>query len=73
MSDRVKVLVVIGQLEVGGTEMHLLNVLPDVNQSPLEIIVYALRGGGRLHGAFERAGLARPLAHGVAFSHNVAS
>ncbi|MGR9091491.1 MAG: glycosyltransferase [Gammaproteobacteria bacterium] len=57
MSDRVKVLVVIGQLEVGGTEMHLLNVLPDVNQSPLEIIVYALRGGGRLHGAFERAGI----------------
>ena len=57
MSARVKVLVVIGQLEVGGTELHLLNVLPDVNHSPLEIIVYTMRGGGRLHERFERAGI----------------
>lgn len=57
MSDRIKVLVVIGQLEVGGTEMHLLNVLPDVNQAPLEITVYAMRGGGRLHAAFASAGI----------------
>jgi len=57
MSARVKVLVVIGQLEVGGTELHLLNVLPNINESPLEIIVYAMRGGGRLHERFERAGI----------------
>lgn len=57
MSARVKVLVVIGQLELGGTELHLLNVLPEVNKAPLEIIVYAMRGGGRLHAGFERAGI----------------
>lgn len=57
MSDRVKVLVVIGQLEPGGTELHLLNVLPVINASPLEITVYAMRGGGTLHSAFERAGI----------------
>lgn len=57
MSDRAKVLVVIGQLELGGTELHLLNVLPEVNQAPLEIMVYAMRGGGRLQASFEHAGI----------------
>lgn len=57
MSGRVKVLVVIGQLELGGTELHLLNVLPELNQAPLEIVVYAMRGGGRLQRRFERAGI----------------
>lgn len=57
MSENVKVLLVIGQLEVGGTERQLLNILPAIGGGQLEFIVYALRGGGSLHPAFRAAGI----------------
>ena len=57
MSEPIKVLLVIGQLEVGGTERQLLNILPEIEAPPLAITVYALRGGGRLEPAFKAAGI----------------
>jgi len=52
-----KVLVVIGQLETGGTERHLLSVLPALNEGDFEISVYVMRGGGALEGAVQAAGV----------------
>ncbi len=57
MNEPVRVLVIIGQLEVGGTERHLLAVLPKINRAPLACTVYALRGGGGLEPAFMEAGI----------------
>lgn len=57
MSERVKVLLIIGQLEVGGTERQLLNILPEIGGTPLEFVIYALRGGGSLNPAFLAAGI----------------
>jgi glycosyltransferase involved in cell wall biosynthesis len=57
MSDATKVLVVIGQLEIGGAERHLVNVLPAVHCQALSCTVYALRGGGALEGELQAAGI----------------
>lgn len=57
MNGAVKVLVVIGQLESGGTERHLLQVLPALQSDSIHCTVYALRGGGALQGAMEAAGV----------------
>jgi len=65
MSGVVKIVVVIGQLEVGGTERHLLSVLPAVQDDNISCTVYALRGGGALEGAMQVAGVRviSPLHH----------
>lgn len=52
-----KVLIVIGQLETGGTERHLLNILPALNRAGIEVSIYAMRGGGALESLFEAAGV----------------
>mgnify|MGYP001194874994 CR=1 FL=1 len=57
MIDRVKVLVVIGELEVGGTERQLLNVSREINSDDIEVVVYALRGDGSLIESFLAAGI----------------
>ena len=57
MIDRVKVLVVIGELEVGGTERQLLNVSREINSDDIEVVVYALRGNGSLIESFLAAGI----------------
>jgi glycosyltransferase involved in cell wall biosynthesis len=57
MSARRSVLIVIGQLEVGGTERHLLNTLPQVVCDSLEIHIYSMRSGGKLEPEFVAAGL----------------
>ncbi|HCU88606.1 MAG TPA: hypothetical protein DGR97_01595, partial [Gammaproteobacteria bacterium] len=57
MADRIKVLVVIGQLEIGGTERQLLDVSREIDSDDIEIIVYALRGDGSLAGSFLAAGI----------------
>jgi glycosyltransferase involved in cell wall biosynthesis len=57
MSAPRKILIVIGQLEIGGTERHLLNTLPEVAGQQLAISIYALRGGGRLEAQFKNAGV----------------
>ncbi|MDA0822767.1 MAG: glycosyltransferase [Proteobacteria bacterium] len=57
MSARRRVLIVIGQLEVGGTERHLLNTIPQVLCDSLEIYIYSMRSGGKLEPELVAAGL----------------
>lgn len=45
---RQKVVVVTRKLDVGGTERHLLQVLPHLDRSRFDVEVVALRPGGRL-------------------------
>lgn len=45
MAKRKKLLVVIGQLEVGGTERHLSRVLPDIQKNGIDIVLFGFRGG----------------------------
>jgi glycosyltransferase involved in cell wall biosynthesis len=47
----IRVLVLIPQLEIGGAERHLLNVLPSLQRRSFEITIVTLRSGG----AFESA------------------
>lgn len=42
----VRVLVVIGQLDIGGTELHLARTVPLIKQAGVEIDVFTLKGGG---------------------------
>ncbi len=56
-SAPVKVLVVIGQLEIGGAEKHLARVLPAIARAGVDVSVCALRGGGPLEGALRAAGV----------------
>ncbi|MBI3506506.1 MAG: glycosyltransferase [Proteobacteria bacterium] len=52
-----RVLVVIGSLDVGGAEMHLLQVLPPLAARGFEIAVHTLTGRGTLADRFEAAGI----------------
>lgn len=52
-----RVLVVIGSLDVGGAEMHLLQVLPPLAAQGFEIAVHTLTGRGALADRFEAAGI----------------
>ena len=51
--SRKKILFVIGGLDVGGTEMHLLKLLPEFPKSEFEIILYTISNNGALRGSFE--------------------
>ena len=42
---RTKVLIVIGQLDIGGAEVHLSRVLPEVHGADTEIKIFAFRSG----------------------------
>ena len=52
--SRKKILFVIGGLDVGGTEMHLLRLLPEFPEAEFEIILFTISSKGALRGAFER-------------------
>ena len=52
-----KILIVVGKLDLGGVEQHLLKTLPKLNQTGVFASVYTLRGGGRLDAQFERCGV----------------
>jgi glycosyltransferase involved in cell wall biosynthesis len=54
---RPRVLVVIGSLDVGGAEMHLLQVLPALAARGFEIAVHTLTGRGALADRFEASGI----------------
>jgi glycosyltransferase involved in cell wall biosynthesis len=51
------VLVVIGKLDLGGTENHLLKVLPRLAERGVKVRILAMRGGGALDGAMREAGV----------------
>ncbi len=53
-----RVLVVVGALGVGGTENHLLQVLPRLAAHGIDIRVRALSGGGPIAGRLRAAGVA---------------
>jgi glycosyltransferase involved in cell wall biosynthesis len=53
----IRVLVVIGALEIGGAETHLAQILPRLAQDGFEIAVHTLTGRGALADALERAGV----------------
>ena len=52
-----QVLVVIGQLDRGGTENHLLSVLPKLAEHGITVEVFALRRGGVLEQPLSQAGV----------------
>jgi len=56
------VLVVIGQLEIGGAETHLARILPELRHYGIEVSVFALKKGGSLEGILETRGV-RVQAH----------
>jgi glycosyltransferase involved in cell wall biosynthesis len=55
--SRPRVLIVIGSLDVGGAEMHLLQVLPPLASLGFEIAVHTLTGRGVLADRFEAVGI----------------
>ncbi len=52
-----RVLVVIGQLAVGGTERHLAQILPDLRAAGLDVRVFALKPGGAIAEYLESRGV----------------
>jgi glycosyltransferase involved in cell wall biosynthesis len=59
---RPRVLIVIGQLEVGGAEIHLARTLPALSSAGIEVSVFSLKPGGELAPTLERGGV-RVFAH----------
>lgn len=57
VSEKLTVLVVIGQLEVGGAERHLARVLPRVRDAGIDITVFSLKPGGPIAEALQRVGV----------------
>ena len=57
MSGAANVLAVIGQLDTGGTERHLLSVLPELQRRSHRCSVYTLRGGGDHEHEMQAAGV----------------
>jgi len=52
-----RILIVIGSLDVGGAEMHLLQVLPPLAKLGFDIRVHTLTGRGTLADRFEASGI----------------
>lgn len=53
MSNRIRLLIVIGQLEIGGTEQHLARILPKLVLQGYDVTVFVFRGGGNLQKVLE--------------------
>jgi len=53
----IRVLAVIGQLDVGGAEKHLVRVMSSLRTRGLDVRVFALKGGGALAPALQGAGV----------------
>jgi len=56
-ADKQKVMIVIGSMEVGGTETHLTRVLPKLNTDRRHVRVVCFRGGGELANVLEEYGV----------------
>lgn len=56
-ADLPRVLVVTSRLDIGGTEQHLLRVLPLLRRKGLDVSLYVLERGGKLDGALMQAGV----------------
>ena len=51
------ILIVAPRLEVGGTEFHLLRVLPALRRRGIDVAVFVLKRGGRLEAQFVAQGV----------------
>ncbi|MCI0400583.1 MAG: glycosyltransferase [Gammaproteobacteria bacterium] len=56
-NEPIDILVVTRKLDIGGTERHLLDVLPRLNRGLLKVFVCVLRGGGALEDTMKAAGV----------------
>lgn len=57
LKQRQRILVVTRKLDVGGTERHLLQVLPRLDRRFFDVRVRVLRQGGRLESPLKKAGI----------------
>ena len=57
MATRPDLAVIVPSLDIGGTERHLLAVLPQVNAAGISVRVYVLSGSGALCDDMQRAGI----------------
>ncbi len=55
--EKINVLIVCPRLHVGGTERHLLQVLPSLDRNRFSVRIFTTRRGGRLDSDFEAAGI----------------
>lgn len=53
---RIKILVITGRLDIGGTEKHLLNIFPHLVKN-FDISIFPLKTGGLLENEFKKRGL----------------
>ena len=49
---KIKILIIIGQLDIGGTELHVLNITKNINREKYELALFPLRKGGTLEKQF---------------------
>jgi glycosyltransferase involved in cell wall biosynthesis len=52
-----RVTVVMSRLDIGGTEQHLIRVLPELHRRGIDISLYVLEQGGKLDAEFRAQGL----------------
>ena len=57
MSTPTRILFITAFLDVGGTERHLLWLLPELKQAGFDVSLFALKPGGTLTEDFRRAGI----------------
>lgn len=57
MSSKTRILVVIGNLDMGGAERHLLRVMPEINKTEFEVLIYTTNSRGVLANKVEAAGV----------------
>jgi len=55
--ERRKILIVVSQLDLGGTEQHLYRVLPHLRSAGVDIHVYSMRANGYFAGPIREAGI----------------
>jgi len=51
-TKKIKILVIIGQLDIGGTEIHILNLAKNIDRDKYDLSVFPLKKGGTLHKDF---------------------
>ena len=51
-TKKIKILVIIGQLDIGGTEIHILNLAKNIDRDRYDLSVFPLKKGGTLHKDF---------------------
>lgn len=56
-NNKKSIFYVIGQLDIGGAETHLLRILPRLKASGYKIILFPLRDGGQLEKEFVESGV----------------